>query len=72
MKAQLYTFGQCMQNISKASISYMYIYISLVPRLITPGFYVACSTKGVLPDFCTASDLKAWGDKPGNKATSTL
>ena len=26
----------------------------------------------LLPDFCTASDIKAWGDKPGNKALTIL
>ena len=31
--------------------------VYLVPRLITPAF--------------TASDIKAWGDKPGNEATSS-
>ena len=34
----------------------------LVPSLIAPGFYVACSTK------IRVSDIKAWVDKPENEA----
>ena len=38
------------------------------PVLATDLVDGSCNYNMVLPDFCTASDIKAWGDKPGNEA----